>query len=741
VEKPSKPVTARCSTPGGDHVRAGDVLAYAQVVGESVDVLAPHAGVLEEIGVPAGERFRLGEVLARLAESERMTGPDLRALPSPPPADDLPRKAVDKLSAMVAYWDADQRCRFANLAYERWFGVRPQDLVGRHISELLGPLYALNRPYIEAALQGEPQEFEREIPDPTGGTPRHSLANYMPDVVDGVVRGFFVLVTDISAVKRTQIALRESEERFRLTLDEAPIGMALVGTDGHFLRVNRALCEILGYAAGELVGMTFQAVTHPDDLDADLALAGQLARGEIPRYMLEKRYIRKDGSIVHIKLSGSVLRDGDGRPLHFIAQVEDVTERKRIEQEQLFLTELGPVLESTLDEDEILDHVIQLAARTMADFCIVDTVGEDGQVQRKRLASRDPARQPLAQSLLDIKLDRTRPYLLSEAIQNRRPVLLQRPSDAEIAAMAQGPDHLRLLRGLEIVSMLTVPLLSGDRLVGAIALIATRGSPEYDQRDLRLAGQLAWRTAMCLENARLYRVAREATTRRDDVLAIVAHDLRNPLSTIAMQAALLRRRAQPRAGAEAGAGEVIQRAAARMTRLIEDLLDVSRMEGGRLTVERTRLDAGPFLSDCVDSQRALADAAGVDLRLDLPEKLPGVWADRDRLSQVLENLIGNALKFTSSGGSIIVGAEVRQDEVLFRVRDTGAGITPEHLPHVFDRFWQARRAERQGAGLGLPIAKGVVEAHAGRIWVESTPGAGTCFFFTIPRADAPQGPT
>jgi signal transduction histidine kinase len=123
------------------------------------------------------------------------------------------------------------------------------------------------------------------------------------------------------------------------------------------------------------------------------------------------------------------------------------------------------------------------------------------------------------------------------------------------------------------------------------------------------------------------------------------------------------------------------------------------------------------------------------LQLQTPRELPPLWADRDRLSQVFENLIGNALKFSVGGGRITVGAAVREDEVLFSVRDTGAGIQPEHLPHLFDRFWQARRAEREGAGLGLPIVKGVVEAHGGRIWVESTPGEGSCFFFTIPRAD------
>jgi signal transduction histidine kinase len=220
------------------------------------------------------------------------------------------------------------------------------------------------------------------------------------------------------------------------------------------------------------------------------------------------------------------------------------------------------------------------------------------------------------------------------------------------------------------------------------------------------------------------------------VLGIVAHDLRNPLGTIASQAALLRRRSQPRAGFEGSAGEIIQRAAARMTRLIADLLDVTRMEAGALSVQQFALSPIDLLQECGASQEQLAAAAGIELRVEAPAQSPPVWADRDRLCQVFENLVGNALKFTGSGGRVTLGASAGIDEVLFWVRDTGPGMPPEQLPHVFDRFWQARRVARQGAGLGLPIAKGLVEAHGGRMWAESSPGHGSCFLFTIPLAPA-----
>jgi signal transduction histidine kinase len=221
---------------------------------------------------------------------------------------------------------------------------------------------------------------------------------------------------------------------------------------------------------------------------------------------------------------------------------------------------------------------------------------------------------------------------------------------------------------------------------------------------------------------------------RDDVLGIVAHDLRNPLSAILMQTSVLRLR-----GAEGDPRlrkpvEAVERAARRMSDLIQDLLDVTSMEAGRLSVEKVRSPAGELVTDCVETQVALATSASLVLHTEVPPGLPEVCADRGRIQQVFENLIGNAVKFTAPGGRVTVGAALRSREVLFWVADTGPGIPPQDLPHVFDRFWQAQKGGRQGAGLGLPIVKGLVELHGGRIWVESTLGQGTTFFFAIPAA-------
>jgi len=206
-----------------------------------------------------------------------------------------------------------------------------------------------------------------------------------------------------------------------------------------------------------------------------------------------------------------------------------------------------------------------------------------------------------------------------------------------------------------------------------------------------------------------------------------------------MQAGMLKRRGPEPDRRSRKPGETIERSATRMNRLIQDLLDVARMESGQLAITQTRLSARELIVEAAEMQRPLAAAASLDLRYDVDRDVPDVWGDRDRLLQVFENLIGNAIKFTNAGGRITVTAAVRDHEVVFRVADTGSGIASENLPRVFDRFWQAARANREGAGLGLPITKGIVEAHGGRIWVESTPNRGTTFSFTVPEATPEQG--
>jgi PAS domain S-box-containing protein len=230
----------------------------------------------------------------------------------------------------------------------------------------------------------------------------------------------------------------------------------------------------------------------------------------------------------------------------------------------------------------------------------------------------------------------------------------------------------------------------------------------------------------------------QAIRARDDMMGIVSHDLRNPASAVKMLARSILAESRERADIPPDVAERVEimlQAAAQIDALIQDLLDVTRLEAGRLTVSARDVDPVPLVEAALYALRTLAESSGVDLEASYADDLPMVHADPDRVTQLLSNLVGNALKFTPAGGRVEVRVQPYGEGALVSVTDTGEGIPTDQLPHVFDRFFQVsstRVGVRHGAGLGLPIARGIVEAHGGTIWIESATGRGTTVRFTLP---------
>jgi DNA-binding NarL/FixJ family response regulator/signal transduction histidine kinase len=285
--------------------------------------------------------------------------------------------------------------------------------------------------------------------------------------------------------------------------------------------------------------------------------------------------------------------------------------------------------------------------------------------------------------------------------------------------------------------LFALPLFAGARALGAVAFLFP-GARDVSAAEATLLEACADKCAHALERAFLYEreqralaEARHASRLRDEVLGIVAHDLRNPVSAIATYASLLQ---DPDAGQEKRQAwaRSVHALTEQMQKLIQDLLDVGTIESGTLTLDARPLSAASLLADAVELMGPVASAAGVRIQQEPVGPLPTVSADVDRVRQVFSNMIGNAIRFSPPGAAVTLRAESLGSEVLFLVTDSGPGVPLDDRPHLFDRFWQARQTHRAGAGLGLAIAKGIVERHGGRIGVESRPGAGSTFFFTLP---------
>jgi PAS domain S-box-containing protein len=539
-------------------------------------------------------------------------------------------------------------------------------------------------------------------------------------------------IENLISKRKAEALVRQAEVKFRGIISAA--SDAIIGLDEEHRVVifNEGAEAVFGWNPSEILGERLdrlfpQPVRENYRRILSIGRGSDTVRRRSQRFPLNLVGLRQNGEQFPAEATTSSLDLGGTKLLTVI--LRDVTERKRSEKRQLFLAEAGSILGSTLDLDETLSNVARLVVRDVADCCVVRLSGADGHAARVKVLHSDPAKSAAARVLEDILIDRPNALFLPE---RKEPLLMSDVGAGFLEAMARNADDIERLRQLDLHSAIMVPLRLHGRMLGALSLLSSRARRLFEAQDLSLAKELAIRTAFALENATLYEKARRSTALRDEVLGVVAHDLRNPLSNILLQASVLRQHGAEQDRRSQRSAQVIERAASRMNRLIQDLLDVTRMEAGRLSVERERTPVEDLVRDVAEAQRAHTERLYIALRTDLRAEVGTIWADRDRLQQVFENLISNAVKFTKAGGHIVVGAAPREGEVLFWVSDTGAGIATEDLQHVFERFWQGRRAARHGAGLGLPIVKGIVEAHGGRVWAESTLGRGSIFFFAIP---------
>lgn len=589
----------------------------------------------------------------------------------------------------------------ANRASLEFGNAQPEDVMGRRFWEgvwFMGTPGAPEkiRRAVEEAAKGGQVAMVMELVAADGGTRNFDLS-FLP-IKDDTGRVIYIVPEgrDITALRKAEEALRESEESFRNTFENVSIGLAHVGLDGSWLKLNEAVCSITGYDEKDLLDLTFMDITHPDDLDGDLDLLNRLLSGEIPSYSLEKRYVRKGGATIWVHIAVSVMRSDAGEAQYYIASVEDISKRRAIR-------------ETLAESEERFRQVFENAGTGIA---ITDSTG--------RLEISNPAYQELlgysSEELAELEcFDLIHPDDKHENMRLIKSLLRgERPNfEIENRYMRKDGDAVWVRKFVSIMR-------AGDRgRVSLVALVSDVSKRRKAEEDLR-----------------------EIAQRKDEFLAMLGHELRNPLAAI-RYAVRARAEREDDTGMRMWAEGVIDRQSQQLAAMVDDLLDVARITRGRIDLRMEDVDVCEVLKNTIDAASPLFRRKGQVFLSEMPKE--GLWVkgDNARLEQIFGNLLNNAAKYTHEGGRVVMRAVAENGWLVVEVSDDGTGIEAKILPQLFDIFRQAEttldRAEG-GLGIGLTVVQSLVELHGGTISAESEGrGTGSKFTVRLPSAKAVAG--
>ena len=522
-----------------------------------------------------------------------------------------------------------------------------------------------------------------------------------------------------------EAALREATERFRLAFEGAPIGIALVGTDGRWLQVNPALSEIVGYSAEELSTRTFQDITHPDDLETDLALMHQVLAGETSSYSMEKRYFHADGHVVWINLSVGLVRDPDGRPLYFISQIEDITDRKRVTATVALLERVAVAANEASSADEAyattLEVVCEHTGWPVGHVYVLTCDGTGDLVSTGLWHLDDAARFESFRLVSDEARWTSGDGLPGRVLETGR---------AEWVGSAIHPMNLRQAVGVELGlrAAFAFPVLVGRDVVAVFEFFGENAADPDDEL-LEVMANVGTQLGRVVERARLTEQQEELDTARARFVANAAHELRTPLATLRSVAGLLgTRRDELTADEVAECFDMLDRQGRHLEALVKDLLDLSSIEHGELAVPGEVSPVEVWIPAALELAPA-PDGVAVATRLDHGIT---VAANTDRLIRVLVNLLTNAYRY--GGPSVVVSARRDGNEAVVTVEDDGDGVPDGLVGELFEPFTRAGGHPEGGSGLGLAISRRIVEHFGGRITYEARDGGGARFVVRLPAA-------
>jgi len=486
-------------------------------------------------------------------------------------------------------------------------------------------------------------------------------------------------------------------------------------------------------------------IFHPDDrAQAAAALAHVRATGE--PVIFDARVITGAVEPTWVR---SAVRIEDRESIRYLRGVSfDISDLKRAQSEFIrsrarlsFLASASRILAESLDMETTLQNVAKAAVPEIADWCAVRIISDDQTMERLADVHSDPSREAMLKEMLE-NFPPTEDFGPRKVIREGKSEFL--PDTAGLAQLvATNPRHFELLQKIGFSSYICVPMRGRERILGIISMAITDSGRRFTEADLELAELLAARASTAIENARLYRDAREELQRRETFIAQLGHELRNPLSAIANAVTLLDR--EPAASARVvSLRDILVRQTTQLSQLVNDLLDISRVTRGKISLSRKPLDLGELVARCVETVQETEGARGREIEVEIGAAPIPVEADEVRIEQIIWNLLTNAIKFTDPGGHIEVSVAQRDGEAIVTVVDDGAGISPEQLPHVFKPFHQATigSVEAGGMGLGLALVEQLTRLHGGSVSASSAgPDSGSRFEVKLPLATVVGQPT
>jgi PAS domain S-box-containing protein len=632
----------------------------------------------------------------------------------------------------------DQRIVSWNTGAERLFGHSAQDAIGQSITLIIPPdRHNEEAAIIERLRRGERIEHYETV--------RISKAGRLIDVSltispvrdgNGRIIGASKIVRDITDRKQIELAISRSEAQFRQLADALPQLIWTARPDGFVDYYNERWYEFTGFPRDEFGDQSWKPILHPDDLQRCVdTYYGCIRSGKL--YQIECRFKdrRSDGYRWFLSRAHPV-RDEQGQIVRWIGTYTDIDDNKRTEETTRFLADASAALAELSDYKRTLQKVAGLAVPHFADWCAIDMQEADGTIQRLAVSHSNPAQIEVVQDLFRrYPPQSTDPHGVMNVLRTGKSEWMAKIQDSLLAGLARDREHFEMMRRIGLKSYICTPLRSRDLILGVITFAMAESGRIYDVKDLAAAEDLAQRAAIAIENANLLAALKNSDRRKDEFLAMLAHELRNPLAPIrnAVQIFRSERLAVPEL---LWATDVIDRQVHQMTRLVDDLLDVSRITRGKIELRKEPVELAVVLNNAVEASRPLIEKWGHELTVSIPTEPIVLQADPTRLAQVFLNLLNNAAKYMDSGGHIWVSAERQDEQALIRVLDTGIGIPAEMLSHIFDIFTQVEHSlERSegGLGLGLTLVQQLVEMHGGSVEACSDGvGKGSEFLVRLP---------